>query len=38
MEAMAGRLIAGDVERVFRGAALDSRAVRGGELFFALAG
>jgi UDP-N-acetylmuramoyl-tripeptide--D-alanyl-D-alanine ligase len=36
--AMQGRLIAGDSNRFFEGAAIDSRAVRGGELFFALSG
>lgn len=36
--AMGGSLIAGDPERVWRGAALDSRSVRGDELFFALPG
>jgi UDP-N-acetylmuramoyl-tripeptide--D-alanyl-D-alanine ligase len=35
---MGGSLIAGDPERVWRGAALDSRSVQGDELFFALPG
>ena len=35
---MEGRVIAGSPEAVWRGAALDSRGVRGGELFFALPG
>jgi UDP-N-acetylmuramoyl-tripeptide--D-alanyl-D-alanine ligase len=35
---MEGRVIAGNPEAVWRGAALDSRGVRGGELFFALPG
>ena len=35
---MDGRLISGDAESAWEGAALDSRKVRGGELFFALAG
>lgn len=35
---MEGRVIAGDPERLFDGVAIDSRVVRGGELFFALAG
>ncbi len=36
--AAAGRLVAGDAEALLSGAAIDSRAVRGGELFFAFAG
>jgi UDP-N-acetylmuramoyl-tripeptide--D-alanyl-D-alanine ligase len=36
--AMAGRIVAGDPAAVTDGAAIDSRAVRGGELFFAFAG
>jgi len=35
---MGGSLIAGDPDRIWRGAALDSRKVSGGELFFALPG
>ncbi|HVS16746.1 MAG TPA: UDP-N-acetylmuramoyl-tripeptide--D-alanyl-D-alanine ligase [Thermoanaerobaculia bacterium] len=35
---MSGRLIAGSAEGTWRGAALDSRRVAGGELFFALRG
>lgn len=35
---MQGRLISGSGDAVWRGAALDSRAVEGGELFFALPG
>ncbi len=35
---MEGRVIGGDAAAVWRGAALDSRRVAGGELFFALAG
>jgi len=35
---MAGEVIAGDASAVWSGAALDSRRVAGGELFFALAG
>lgn len=35
---MAGTVIAGDPATLWRGAALDSRKVTGGELFFALAG
>jgi UDP-N-acetylmuramoyl-tripeptide--D-alanyl-D-alanine ligase len=35
---MEGRVIAGDPQARWRGAALDSRRVTGGELFFALAG
>ncbi len=35
---MDGRVIAGDPQRRWRGASLDSRRVAGGELFFALAG
>jgi len=37
-EAMEGEVIAGDGSALWRGAALDSRRVAGGELFFALAG
>ncbi len=37
-EAMEGRVIAGDPAARWRGAALDSRRVEGGELFFALPG
>jgi len=36
--AMTGRIVAGDPEAVIDGAAIDSRAVRGGEIFFAFAG
>jgi len=36
--AAGGRVIAGDARARLRGAAIDSRAVRGGELFFAFAG
>jgi len=36
--AAGGRVIAGDAQASLRGAAIDSRAVRGGELFFAFAG
>ncbi|HEY6323508.1 MAG TPA: UDP-N-acetylmuramoyl-tripeptide--D-alanyl-D-alanine ligase [Thermoanaerobaculia bacterium] len=36
--AAAGRVIAGDAQARLHGAAIDSRAVRGGELFFAFAG
>jgi UDP-N-acetylmuramoyl-tripeptide--D-alanyl-D-alanine ligase len=36
--AAGGRVIAGDAEVRLHGAAIDSRAVRGGELFFAFAG
>lgn len=36
--AAGGRLAAGDPQAVLRGAAIDSRAVRGGELFIAFAG
>jgi UDP-N-acetylmuramoyl-tripeptide--D-alanyl-D-alanine ligase len=38
MEAMNGRLVAGSAEGAWWGAALDSRRVEGGELFFALRG
>lgn len=37
-EAMKGRLVTGEGSRVFEGAALDSRKVRSGQLFFALVG
>jgi UDP-N-acetylmuramoyl-tripeptide--D-alanyl-D-alanine ligase len=37
-EAVGGRLIAGDPRAVIDGAAIDSRAVRGGEAFFAFPG
>jgi UDP-N-acetylmuramoyl-tripeptide--D-alanyl-D-alanine ligase len=36
--AVEGRIAAGDPEPMIEGAAIDSRAVRGGELFFAFAG
>ncbi len=36
--AMAGRMVAGDPATRFGGAAIDSRAIRGGELFFAFRG
>ena len=36
--AAGGRMIAGDAQARLHGAAIDSRAVRGGELFFAFAG
>ncbi|HEV3455361.1 MAG TPA: Mur ligase family protein [Thermoanaerobaculia bacterium] len=36
--AAAGRVVAGDAQALLSGAAIDSRAVRGGELFFAFAG
>ena len=36
--AVGGRLTAGDAGAIVEGAAIDSRAVRGGELFFAFAG
>ncbi len=36
--AAGGRLVAGDARTLLRGAAIDSRAVRGGELFFAFSG
>lgn len=36
--AAGGRVIAGDAQARLQGAAIDSRAVRGGELFFAFAG
>ena len=36
--AAAGRIVAGDAQALLSGAAIDSRAVRGGELFFAFAG
>jgi UDP-N-acetylmuramoyl-tripeptide--D-alanyl-D-alanine ligase len=38
MEAMKGEILAGDPRDVWSGAAIDSRAVTGGELFFALPG
>lgn len=37
-QATGGRLLAGDKERLFRGAAIDSRKISGGELFVALPG
>ena len=37
-DAMSGQLLHGDPEALWSGAALDSRQVHGGELFFALAG
>lgn len=36
--AVEGRIVAGDPEAMIDGAAIDSRAVRGGEVFFAFAG
>jgi UDP-N-acetylmuramoyl-tripeptide--D-alanyl-D-alanine ligase len=36
--AMGGRIVSGDPQAVIDGAAIDSRAVRGGEAFFAFAG
>ncbi len=36
--AVGGRITAGDADAMIEGAAIDSRAVRGGELFFAFAG
>jgi UDP-N-acetylmuramoyl-tripeptide--D-alanyl-D-alanine ligase len=37
-QAVAGRIVAGDPEAMIDGAAIDSRAIRGGEAFFAFAG
>ncbi|HEX2162998.1 MAG TPA: Mur ligase domain-containing protein, partial [Thermoanaerobaculia bacterium] len=36
--AMGGRVVAGDPDAAWSGAAIDSRKLTGGELFFALAG
>lgn len=38
VDAMAGEVTGGDPKAVFRGAAIDSRRITGGELFFALPG